>query len=193
MQPRYLSWLETRKDGNLLRSRTTIPDFSETFSIHFDASDVGLGAVICHGSDGLPIAFASDKFKGPGIKIFGNLSVVFAVQKFRPCIERYHFKIYTDHCSLIWLFKQETSPASSGYHRKALIYITEKYRPGHTVTTANVCVIVDDRIQSLTRRFLRLYCTTSGHLDEKRTRFYWPGASKDADVYAKSCEICESP
>lgn len=92
----------------------TIPDFNETFSIHCDASDIGLGAVICQGLNDQPIAFASRKLKGAETRYSVTerecLAVVFAIQKFRPYIEGYHFKIYTDHSSLIWLFRQENPP-----------------------------------------------------------------------------------
>lgn len=92
----------------------TIPDFSQTFSIHCDASDIGLGAVICQGPNEQPIAFASRKLKGAETRYSVTerecLAVVFAIQKFRPYVEGYHFKIFTDHSSLVWLFRQENPP-----------------------------------------------------------------------------------
>lgn len=92
----------------------TTPDFTKPFNIHCDASNTGLGVVLCQGSEDAPIAYASRQLRGAELKYSVTekecLAVVFALEKFRPYVEGYHFNIYTDHSSLTWLFNQENPP-----------------------------------------------------------------------------------
>lgn len=88
-----------------------MPDFAQEFTIHCDASNFGVGAVITQGSDENPIAFASRKFRGAELNYSipekECLAVFFAVNKFRQYVEGYHFKVITDCSSLLSIFKQE--------------------------------------------------------------------------------------
>lgn len=102
------------KDALVAGPVLVLPDFSKKFYIHCDASNYGLGAVICQGEKENPIAFTSRKFRGPEVRYSTPekecLAVFFAIHQFRPYIEGYHFTIVTDCSALIQLFKQENPP-----------------------------------------------------------------------------------
>lgn len=89
------------------------PDFNKPFSIHCDASNFAIGAVLTQEIDNEPhpIAYISRKLRGAEVNYHTTekecLAVVFALDKFRAYIEGYKFKVYTDHNALIWLFKKE--------------------------------------------------------------------------------------
>lgn len=120
-KPSRLSW-NSEADSAFLKLKKllvsspvlTTPDFSLPFSIHCDASNTGLGVVLCQGPSDSPIAYASRQLRGAELKYSVTekecLAVVFALEKFRPYVEGYHFNIYTDHSSLTWLFNQENPP-----------------------------------------------------------------------------------
>lgn len=85
------------------------PDFSKTFHIQCDASNVGVGAVLYQEEDGLehPIAYISktltrcqQKYTVTELELY---SVIVALEKFRSYVEGTHFVIHTDHSSLKWL------------------------------------------------------------------------------------------
>lgn len=120
-KPSRLSW-NTEADNAFLKLKSllvsspvlTTPDFNLPFNIHCDASSTGLGVVLCQGPEDSPIAFASRQLRGAELNYSVTekecLAVVFALEKFRPYVEGYHFNIYTDHSSLTWLFNQDNPP-----------------------------------------------------------------------------------
>ena len=77
--------------------------------VQTDASDVGLGAVLLQKVDGQErlIEFASRVLTSAKRNYSFTerecLAVVWAIQKFRPYIEGYEFKVVTDHSSMRWL------------------------------------------------------------------------------------------
>ncbi|XP_076656370.1 uncharacterized protein LOC143361015 [Halictus rubicundus] len=85
------------------------PHFDVPFVLQTDASTVGLGAVLVQEIEGVErvIAFASRALTEPERKYSATelecLAIVWAVQKFRPYLEGYHFTVVTDHHSLRWL------------------------------------------------------------------------------------------
>ena len=72
------------------------PDFSRPFIIQTDANDYGIVVVLTQEySDGEHvISYINQK---------ECLAVIWAIEKFRGYVEGYHFKVITDHHSLIWL------------------------------------------------------------------------------------------
>lgn len=88
-----------------------VPDFTKPFSIQCDASNRGTGGVLIQIADGLevPIAYTSKKLSERECKYSASerelLSVLHAVEQFRPYVEGNHFKVITDHSALQWLHR----------------------------------------------------------------------------------------
>lgn len=90
------------------------PDFSKPFTIHCDASNTGVGAVLTQGLDEAPIAFASKKL-APEHKNYTTtekecFGILFGIEKFRPYVEGTKFTVVTDHIALKWLMRQQNLP-----------------------------------------------------------------------------------
>lgn len=89
-----------------------VPDYSKEFCVQCDASNNGIGAVLFQmvGDDEKPVAYTSRKLSERESRYATSerelLSVLHAVEQFRPYVEGSHFKIYTDNSSLLWLQKQ---------------------------------------------------------------------------------------
>lgn len=87
----------------------SMPDFNKPFSIHCDASNVGVGAVLLQGegNDEQVIAFMSKKLLATEMKYSATerecLAVLMAIEHFRPYIDGVQFTVITDHSSLTWL------------------------------------------------------------------------------------------
>lgn len=87
------------------------PDFNIPFIIQCDASNKGIGAVLCQKIDNIerPIAYLSRKLNDREQSYSTSerelLSIVHAVEKFRPYIDGAHFTVITDHSALKMLHK----------------------------------------------------------------------------------------
>lgn len=86
------------------------PDFDREFTIQCDASDVGIAGVLTQEDEEgheRVISYYSKKLTKPEKKYTVTEKECFAVMKsiehFRPYVELRHFKVITDHHSLIWL------------------------------------------------------------------------------------------
>ena len=101
------------KCKNLLINEPVLqyPDFTKEFVITTDASEVALGAVLSQGKIGQdkPVCYASrtlSDFEQRYSTIERELlGIVWAIKYFRPYVYGRHFKIYTDHRPLVWLWK----------------------------------------------------------------------------------------
>lgn len=89
------------------------PDFTKPFVIQCDASTKGIGAVLCQTINKIerPIAYLSRKLNDRE-QLYSTserelLSIVFAVEKFRPYIEGVNFTVITDHSALKMLHKMK--------------------------------------------------------------------------------------
>lgn len=85
-----------------------LPDFSCTFVIETDASDVGIGAVLMQRD--YPLAFVS-KALGPRNRALSTyekeyMAILLAVEQWRPYLQFREFVIKTDHASLTHLSDQ---------------------------------------------------------------------------------------
>lgn len=85
------------------------PDFTKTFNLTTDASNVAIGAVLSQNTNGadLPVAYASRTLNDSERKLSTIekelLAVVWGVQYFRPYLFGRKFRIFTDHRPLHWL------------------------------------------------------------------------------------------
>lgn len=103
---------------NLKHALTTtpvlaLPDFTKQFVMETDASGIGIGAVLSQ--DGHPIAYLSKALSGRNLSLFTYdkemLTIVFAVQNWRPYLLGQQFRIVTDHKPIKFFLEQRiTTP-----------------------------------------------------------------------------------
>ncbi|KAG6438737.1 hypothetical protein O3G_MSEX000180 [Manduca sexta] len=89
------------------------PNFTKPFIIQCDASNKGIGAVLCQKLNNIeqPISYLSRKLNERE-QLYSTserelLSIVYAIEKFRPYIDGTHFTIVTDHSALKMLHKMK--------------------------------------------------------------------------------------
>ena len=116
-----------------------LPDFSRKFkfTLQTDASDQGLGAVLCQeGEDGClhPVAFASRRLTPPELKYHAQekeaLAIIWACEKFRPYLMGETFDVETDHSSLKWLLGTQKGRLARWAMRLSDFDLTIKPKPG---------------------------------------------------------------
>ncbi|XP_078241957.1 uncharacterized protein LOC144586866 [Pogona vitticeps] len=91
------------------------PDFDREFIIYTDASNSGVGAVLCQedeNGDQHPVSYLSRKLQ-KGERHLATvekecLAIVYAIQKAKPYIWGRHFTLCTDHSPLQWLKTMKT-------------------------------------------------------------------------------------
>ena len=88
-------------------------DWEKTFHVHVDASTIALEAILAQPRTGdldHPIAFASIKLSNLehnyNMTEREGLAMVYALQKFRHYLLGKHFKMFTDHSDLKYLFNK---------------------------------------------------------------------------------------
>uniref|UniRef100_H3A4B4 Gypsy retrotransposon integrase-like protein 1 n=1 Tax=Latimeria chalumnae TaxID=7897 RepID=H3A4B4_LATCH len=107
------------------------PDFNKPFSIHTDASDSGLGAVLMQPDDSghdHVIAYASRSEKIYSATEKECLAMIWGLEHFRPYIEGVHFTVHTDHSSLKWL--KPTGQLAQWCHRLQEFDFEIIHKPG---------------------------------------------------------------
>lgn len=91
-----------------------LPDFSMEFVIETDTCGVGIGAVLMHAEQ--PLAYMSKALspKHQQLSVYDKemMSIVTAIDKWRPYLIGRHFVIKTDHQSLKYLLEQRISTPS---------------------------------------------------------------------------------
>lgn len=123
------------------------PDFSETFTIESDASDLAIGAVLTQIQNGEKrvIAYFSKKLNSTRRKYAAVekecLAVLWAIEAFRNYVEGTHFNVITDARSLVWLSKVSAEKGSAKLCRWALklqqFDFNIEYRKGRDNITAD--------------------------------------------------------
>lgn len=106
---------ECQKSFNLIKEALvtapvlTCPDFNRPFTLQVDASHFGLGAILSQQFDDgeKVISYLSRSLTRQEMKYTVTekecLAVIFSVEKLRHYLEGVHFKVITDHHSLLWL------------------------------------------------------------------------------------------
>jgi len=91
-----------------------LPDFTKPFIVECDACGTGFGAILMQ--EGRPIAFFSHALKGRALFLSTYekelLSLVSAVQKWRPYLLGQLFVVKTNHQSLKYLLEQQAATTS---------------------------------------------------------------------------------
>jgi hypothetical protein len=89
------------------------PYWSREFYVHVDASSIALGEVLAQPGEGEidhPLSFASRKLSIAEINYTTTeregLAMVYTLQNFRHYLLGGHFKMFTDHSALNYLFKK---------------------------------------------------------------------------------------
>uniref|UniRef100_A0AAG5D2B9 RNA-directed DNA polymerase n=1 Tax=Anopheles atroparvus TaxID=41427 RepID=A0AAG5D2B9_ANOAO len=146
------------------------PDFSEnnTFTLHTDASNIALGAVLSN-KNGNPISFAS-RALNKAEKNYGTiekelLAIVWSVKHYRPYLYGKHFNIFTDHKPLVYLFTMKDPSSRLTKFRLALeeYDFTVNYKKG----TENV---IADTLSRLPSSELKAMKTTEEVLIATRSK-----------------------
>lgn len=116
MKAGKFSWSEAAtKAFDLIKQKLTtapvlvLPDFSQPFELHCDASKVGIGAVLSQ--HGHPVAFFSEKLGGSRLNYSTYdvefYAVVQALKHWQPYLSNREFIIYSDHEALKHLNSQD--------------------------------------------------------------------------------------
>nr|KAJ0218923.1 hypothetical protein LSAT_V11C300143610 [Lactuca sativa] len=116
MKGKTFTWTEAAESAfQLVKEKLTtspilvLPDFSQVFELHTDASKVGIGAVLSQG--GRPVAYFSEKLTGPKLRYSTYdvefYAVVQAVKHWRHYLFHKEFVLFTDHDSLRHIRSQD--------------------------------------------------------------------------------------
>lgn len=111
-----------------------LPDFQKPFLVEADACYKGMRAVLVQ--EGKPVAYFSKAFgdKHLGLSIYEKeyLSIINAVDKWRPYLLGRHFTIKTDHHSLQYLLEQKITIAlqQKGLSKLLGLDYTIQYKKG---------------------------------------------------------------
>lgn len=118
-----------------------LPDFTKTFIVETDASDLGMGAVLMQ--DGHPISYLSKSFcdKNKGLSTYEKecMAILLVVEKWRPYLQHQQFILRTDHKSLMFLIEQR---ATTKLQQKAMLKLMDldykiQYKQGLTNRAAD--------------------------------------------------------
>ncbi|XP_078250689.1 uncharacterized protein LOC144589588 [Pogona vitticeps] len=110
-----IPWTSDCKEALINYPVLRAPDFDREFIIYTDASNSGVGAVLCQedeNGDQHPVSYLSRKLQ-KGERHLATvekecLAIVYAIQKAKPYIWGRHFVLCTDHSPLQWLKTMKT-------------------------------------------------------------------------------------
>lgn len=96
------------RESLISASVLSCPDFNLSFKVQCDASDFGLGAVLCQIQNRENVLFVLCRSLNKSERRYSTtvnkcIAVLFAIEKLRPYLEDTQFTVITDHFSLKWL------------------------------------------------------------------------------------------
>ena len=122
--PEATQGFEQLKEAMCKAPVLTTPYFTKTFVVECDALGNGIGVVLMQ--EGRPIAFESRPIKGKDLQkpIYEKemLAILHALKQWRPYLIGRHFKVKTDHGSLIYLEQRLSSEEQQKWVTKMLGY-----------------------------------------------------------------------
>jgi hypothetical protein len=105
--------LDTLKEKMVITPILVFPDWEKIFHIHVDESTIALGAILAQSGVGYldhPITFARRKIleseHNYNTTEREGLAMVYALQKFIHYLLGKHFKMFTDHSAIKYLFNK---------------------------------------------------------------------------------------
>lgn len=119
-----------------------IPDFSQAFTLHTDASSNAVAAVLSQSRGGhlAPVAFASRALTESERKYSAYeaecLAVVYGVEKFEKYLQGREFELFTDNEALSWMFRHPKQLGKIG--RWVLRLSPFKFKVNHVRGSENI-------------------------------------------------------
>ena len=130
------------------------PDFSKSFYIACDASNVGLGAVLLQKGNGslLPVAYASRTLnqveRRYSVTEHESLSVVYALKKFRYFILGFQVMVITDHKPILDLFRKRAFTNNDKFNRYFLSIFFSIYPGRFNVIADGLSRLSEDELSN---------------------------------------------
>lgn len=189
------------------------PDFSEDneFHIHTDASGVAVAAVLSNRNN-LPIAYASRGLNKAEVRYSTIekelLAIVWAVKYFRPYLFGRHFKNFTDHKPLLYLFSLNNPSSRLTKFRLCLeeYDFDVEYVRGKENVSADALsriTLTSDELKQMNNNVLQVMtraqereigkneCSANQVGDDEISRKFWPDHPKIVEILKKPKDCTE--
>ena len=119
----------------------SLPDFYKSFYVQVDASEGGIGAVLCQRAhDEHPVAYASTKLLPRETRLATVekecLALVWAIEHFRPYLFGKSFTVETGHNALVW--SHQVKDKNRKVFRWSLTLQSEDFNIVHRAGSANI-------------------------------------------------------
>ncbi|XP_022849915.1 uncharacterized protein LOC111372007 [Olea europaea var. sylvestris] len=159
-----------------------LPDFTQPFELHCDASKVGIGGVLSQNNR--PVAYFSEKLSGSKSR-YSTYDVEFyaivqAVRHWRHYLFHKEFILYTDHDALKHLGTQDNV---STRHASWIAYLQQ-----FTFVIKHKAGALNKIADALSRRQTLLTEISCRRL--VAASYFWPSLCKDVSKFVERCQVC---
>ena len=172
------------------------PSFDHPFVIQTDKSDSGLGAVLTQIIDGVErVLCFSSRTMTPAewnysVTELECLAVLWAIRKFRPYVEGYHFTVITDHSSLKWLCNLYNPTGRQG----SLNYVPDALSRMYEDETDVELASLETAEETTDAWYKRIRICSGQPRDIWAARlslyYYWSSMRKETVDFVRNCLIC---